>query len=94
MEVCTEMVVVAGVRAPKWNGRHKALCLVCKGMSKFSSLIFVLGSPAQWLHHTVYPSGEKGGDYLFMVDDFILTFHFKHFTSLYLLNDWSVLVSG
>lgn len=63
VEVCTEIRVVAGVRAPKWNGRHKALCLVCKDLSKVSSPIFVLGSPAQWLYHTVFLSGEKGDDY-------------------------------
>ena len=76
VEIYTEIMAVAGLTAPKWNRRHEPWCLVCKCMNKVSPPIFVLGSPAQWLHHTVYLSREKG-DYLFMVRDIILIFHFS-----------------
>lgn len=79
MEVCREIMATARVRDPRWNGRYKALYLMCKGTRQvFSSYyIFVLGSPGQWLHHTVYLSGDKD-DYLSLVGNFILTFRFKH----------------
>lgn len=77
----------------EWKA-HGFVCDMQGHEQVFSSYsIFALDSPGKWLHHTVYLSGEKD-EYLFMVDIFILTLHFKHFRLLYLLSDCSLLVSG
>lgn len=56
-------------------------------------LYFVLGLPEQQFYHTLCLHRKKD-DYLFVVDNVILTFHFKCVLSLYhLLSVWCVLAS-